>query len=43
VQVKFLVGAAQFHVGLQSHGVITLAYGIEQLMNGDGLLFLKRL
>src|SRR6185437_1864505 len=42
-QIEFLVGTAQFHIGFQSDGIITLANGIEQLMNGDGLLFLEAL
>ena len=38
-QVEFLVGAAEFDVGLERHRVVALRDGVEQLVHGDGLLF----
>ena len=37
-QVELLVGAAHFHVGLEGHGVIALAEGIDEFVDGDGAL-----
>ena len=42
-QVELLVGAAQFDVGLQRHRVVTLHQRVEELMDGDRLVALKRL
>lgn len=42
-EVELLVGAAEFHVGLEGDGVIPLGDGIEELVQGDGLFGLKAL
>ena len=42
-QVELLVGAAHFHVGLEGHGVIALAEGIDEFVDGDGALLAEAL
>ncbi|KPX14621.1 Adenosylhomocysteinase [Pseudomonas syringae pv. delphinii] len=37
-QIEFLIGAAQFDVSLQGHGVITLHQRVKELMDGNGLV-----
>ena len=38
-QVEFLVGAAEFDVGLERDGVVALSERIEQFVQRDGFLF----
>ena len=42
-EVEFLVGASQFDIGLQRHGIISLHERIQEFMNADRLLFLEAL
>jgi len=42
-QIKFLVSAAEFHVGFQRDGVVALHQRIEQFVHGDGFFRLKAL
>ena len=37
-QIELLVRTAHFHVSLESHGVIALAEGVEELVDRDGAL-----
>ena len=42
-EVEFLIGAAQLDVGVERDGVVALGERVEQLVQGDGLLFLEAL
>ena len=42
-QVELLVGTAHFHIGLEGHGVIALAEGIDEFVDGDGALLAEAL
>ena len=38
-QVEHLVGAAEFHIGLDDNGVVGLEQRVQQLSDGYGALF----
>jgi hypothetical protein len=42
-EVELLVGAAELDVAFEGDGVVALGHGVEQLVDGDGLLLLETL
>ena len=41
-QIEFLLGGAEFDIGFESHGVVSLQQRIEQLVDGDGQIAARR-